>query len=126
MRVLVTGDRNWTDQMIVDVVLDGFQSHANYIVAELMTVIDGAARGADTCGHRWATDNEVRNERYPAKWDEHGKAAGPIRNALMLKECKPDFVLAFHNDLENSKGTKHMVTIARKAGVPVYHVRSVA
>lgn len=30
-----------------------------------------------------------------------------------------DLVLAFHDDLESSSGTKDMLTIARKAGVPV-------
>jgi hypothetical protein len=33
--------------------------------------------------------------------------------------AKPDLVLAFHADLAHSKGTKHMVGIARKAGIPV-------
>jgi hypothetical protein len=37
----------------------------------------------------------------------------------MLTEGSPDLVLAFHDDLERSKGTKHMVGIARKAKVPV-------
>jgi argininosuccinate synthase len=38
----------------------------------------------------------------------------------MLDHGHPDVVLAFHNDLENSKGTKHMVKIALESGVPVY------
>ena len=37
----------------------------------------------------------------------------------MLDQGKPSLVLAFHDDIENSKGTKHMVKIAREAGVEV-------
>ena len=60
---------------------------------------------------------EVRE--YPAKWDEHGKAAGPIRNRQMFDSEKPELVIAFHNDLANSKGTKDMVAYARSKGCPV-------
>lgn len=124
MRVLVTGDRNWTDRNIVWAVLDGLRmgigDDPDFIV------IEGEARGADTEAREWAKAWRLDYEPFPAKWDEHGKSAGPRRNLKMLVEGKPDVVLAFHGDLENSKGTKHMVTIARKAGVPVYHIRSVA
>ena len=37
----------------------------------------------------------------------------------MLEEGKPDKVLAFHEDIESSKGTKHMVKISQEAGIPV-------
>lgn len=56
---------------------------------------------------------------FPAKWKEFGRAAGPIRNQQMLDEGKPELVLAFHDDLENSKGTKDMVGRAMKADLPV-------
>lgn len=46
------------------------------------------------------------------------QAAGVIRNREMLAEG-PDVVLAFHADLAKAKGTRHMVRIAREAGVPV-------
>ncbi len=37
----------------------------------------------------------------------------------MLEEHAPDLVLAFHPCLEQARGTRHMVEIARKAGVEV-------
>jgi len=37
----------------------------------------------------------------------------------MLDEGKPTYVLAFHDNLAESKGTKDMVTRAKKAGIPV-------
>jgi len=36
----------------------------------------------------------------------------------MLKDNPDiDLVVAFHDDIENSKGTKHMVNIAQKNGI---------
>ena len=50
--------------------------------------------------------------KFPAEWDKYGKAAGVLRNQQMLDEGYPDLVVYFHKDLENSKGTKDMVTRA--------------
>jgi hypothetical protein len=55
---------------------------------------------------------------FPADWSRHGKRAGALRNVEMLK-ARPNLVLAFHEDLPSSSGTKNMVEIATKAGVPV-------
>jgi hypothetical protein len=57
---------------------------------------------------------------YPANWFKFGKAAGPKRNQEMLNKERPDFVLAFHNDIGNSRGTKDMVNRAHKARIPVH------
>lgn len=35
---------------------------------------------------------------------------------------QPDLVLAFHDNLSESKGTRDMVQRAKRAGVPVYLV----
>jgi hypothetical protein len=116
MRVLVCGDRNWTDaQLIHDMLCDVAEGHLDRISC----VIDGMARGADTLGHAKAERLGLDTERYRAQWDRYGRGAGPKRNQQMLTEGRPDLVLAFHDDLDNSKGTRHMVGLARKAGVEV-------
>ena len=56
---------------------------------------------------------------FPAQWDTYGRGAGFARNVQMLREGKPDYVLAFHDRIETSKGTGHMVDIARRAGIEV-------
>lgn len=145
MRVLVCGDRNWEDNLtlchdietnIIKVILDGFAQNGechNQDGAEAMVVIEGEAKGADIAARDWVWEDEPRTycgcevqlERYPANWDKFHKAAGPIRNKQMLDEGKPDIVLAFHDDLENSRGTGNMVKIASDAGVPVYNIRRI-
>lgn len=115
MRVLICGDRNWTDK--------GAILHELRLLVEdaegQVTVIDGMARGADTLGFQCGQELGLQYERYPAQWDKYGRAAGPIRNQQMLDEGQPDLVVAFHDNLDASKGTKDMVTRARKAGVQV-------
>jgi hypothetical protein len=55
---------------------------------------------------------------FPAQWDTYGRAAGPIRNRQMLNEGRPDEVIAFHEHIDESKGTANMVKIAKAAGIP--------
>lgn len=79
------------------------------------TVISGGAAGADRIGEEFAIINWCQLEVYKADWDKHGKAAGPIRNVQMLKEGKPDLGVAF----PGGRGTAHMTSILKEAGVPV-------
>jgi len=111
MKILICGDRKWTDeQKIIDVLFP--------YVFKNPTIIHGAAKGADTIGGRIAKVYNLRVNPYRSDWSKHGKSAGPIRNRDMLK-LNPDVVLAFHNNLDESKGTKDMISIAREAGIEV-------
>ena len=110
VKVLVTGARDWTNQEAVYRELDSFPDDT--------IVIEGGAAGADRCAKVAAIRLAFGIHTHLADWAKYGKAAGPIRNAEMLKE-QPDIVIAFHTDLEHSKGTKDMVTKAIAAGIPV-------
>lgn len=120
VRILVCGDRNWSDSDAIYWVIKELVSQWGDDIA----IIHGDARGADTFADRAARSLDLVTVAVPAKWAKHGKSAGPRRNEYMLNRCKPNLVLAFHADLENSKGTKHMVEIAGKAGVPVIVIKS--
>src|SRR5712664_925796 len=111
MRVLVCGDRRWSDRAAIERELNELPFDA--------TIIHGGATGADTLAGEIATDWQMPVVVFPAEWEKHGKAAGPIRNSRMLAEGKPDRVLAFHKFLPGSKGTADMVRKAKAAGVPV-------
>lgn len=111
IRVLVTGGRDYAQQQRVNYALHAV--HAKYPVSVL---IRGGARGADELAKRWAQANGIPYDEYAADWDKHGRSAGHIRNAEMLKEGKPDCVVAF----PGGRGTAGMVAIARKAGIPVW------
>jgi SLOG family YspA-like protein len=119
-RILICGDREWTDFRSISAIIQ----ELIHQYGEDISIIHGAARGADSLAGRAALDLQLVTVAVPAKWDRDGKRAGPIRNRFMLEKCKPHLVLAFHSDLENSKGTKHMVMIAKDAGVPVLHIKN--
>lgn len=113
-RVLICGDRNWTNFKLVLEKLREIQQERGVEV-----VIEGEATGADLMGRTAAAQLGIPVQEFPADWRKHGRSAGPIRNRQMLKEGRPTLVLAFHPFIENSKGTKDMVAVARAAGVPV-------
>lgn len=121
-RVLVCGSRDWDDPEIVRVILDGAVALHKSNSRQPMVVIEGAARGADSHAGEWARRHpwDCQLLEYPADWDTHGRAAGPIRNKQMLEEGQPTVVFAFSDNLEESRGTANMVAQAKKAGVPVY------
>ena len=111
MNVLICGDRDWWEMMPIVRVID--------LLPEGTTVIHGAARGADAIAGTIAKNRGLTVLSFPAEWTRYHKGAGPIRNKQMLDKGKPDLVIYFHHALEDSKGTKNMVTIARKAGISV-------
>lgn len=112
MRVLVCGDRHWPKH--------GAFAIGNRIafLPKDAVIVHGACRGADTIAANEAATLGYRIEPHPADWTQYGRAAGPIRNQEML-DSGIDLVLAFHPDLDLSKGTKDMVSRATKAGIEV-------
>jgi len=116
MRVLVCGDREWKDRESISRVLSFL---GGQLLHDQPVIIHGGAPGADSLADEVGKARGLEVEPFPADWKAYGRAAGPIRNRQMLREGKPDLVLAFHDDLSRSKGTRDMVKQARKAGIPV-------
>ncbi len=81
-------------------------------------LIHGAAKGADTLAENWARSRQVNYHGVPAKWDQHGNSAGPIRNEEMLA-LGPEGCVAF----PGGTGTADMVERCEKAGVKVWKPR---
>ena len=111
MRILVCGDRDWRDMSIIERELKKFPLGT--------IVIHGAAKGADILGGFVADKLGFEVIPFPAKWKIYGKGAGPVRNQQMIDEGRPDLVLAFHENISESRGTKDMVNRARGVGVKV-------
>lgn len=100
MKVLVCGGRNYTNYTRMKCVLNDLHRER-----EITMIIHGDARGADRMSGQWAAENQIPVKIYPAKWDEHGKSAGPIRNQQMLSEARPDHVVIF----PGGRGTQDML-----------------
>lgn len=115
--LIVCGGRDYSDRAHVFATLD--RLHAEVPIA---LVIEGGAHGADALAKAWAYDRRVYCHTFPADWTAHGKRAGAIRNAQMLRSllAKPEHgytiaVVAF----PGGRGTADMVRRARAAGVEV-------
>lgn len=113
-RVLVCGGRDFSDRERFDWTMVQCGLFGDVVTV----IIHGGAPGADQMAGQWALDHGVPAEVYPADWQAHGKAAGPIRNQRMLDEGRPDLVVAF----PGGKGTADMVRRAKAAGVEVIEV----
>lgn len=77
-------------------------------------IVSGGAKGADSLGEQFADKNNLKLEKYPAKWDKYGKAAGPQRNAQMVKNS--DGIIVFWDG--KSSGTKNLIENAKKENKP--------
>lgn len=111
--VIVCGSRYATNPDPVNAALD--QLHARSGITLLR---HGAARGVDTLAAAWAARNNVPTRAYPADWDTHGRAAGPLRNTEMARDGA-DLLLAF----PGGKGTANMVATARRHDIAVLEVQ---
>ena len=87
-----------------------------------VTVIHGGCQGVDETADKVCSDLNLDCTVFPAKWNLYGKFAGPIRNKKMLDE-QPDIVVAFHQNISESRGTKHMLSIAKTAKIPVMLIK---
>lgn len=111
MKAIVCGGRSYSDSKYLEQVMDLCLGWWN-----LTCVITGGAKGADSLAHQWALKRGLATEVHMADWDTYGKPAGMIRNREMLTIGQPNVVIAF----PGTTGTENMITISRKAGVPVF------
>lgn len=110
--LIVCGGRDYNDRAKAFHTLD--RIHAK---RPIVRIVEGGASGADSIAREWANSHGVECRTFHADWTAHGKAAGPMRNQLML-DSEVDGVLAF----PGGRGTADMVSRARSWGVTVMEV----
>lgn len=114
-KVLVTGSRKWADVELIRSEIRREREYAKSRGKELV-VIHGDCEGADKQSGMVCRTEGIHYMPVPALWGVFGKAAGPLRNDVMVS-MRPDIGLVFHEDLANSKGTKDCVERLAKAGI---------
>lgn len=109
-KVIVAGSREFSDY-------DFLKNKLNHLLKNKtdICILCGMARGADMLGKRYAEEYGLHIEYYPADWEKDGKSAGYLRNILMAENA--DALVAFWDG--KSKGTKHMIDIAKTKGLEV-------
>jgi uncharacterized phage-like protein YoqJ len=110
MKIAMVGSRTFCDKTLVYLKVDEW--FINHPEREL---VSGGAKGVDTWA--WEAVRLLKNICwiFPADWIKYGKSAGYIRNEEIVRQA--DHVVAFWDG--ESKGTKHTIDLAIKAGKPV-------
>jgi predicted Rossmann fold nucleotide-binding protein DprA/Smf involved in DNA uptake len=105
MKLAIIGSRSFDDYDLLSRMVS-----ANY--PQVTMIISGGARGADELARQFAFERGIEIREYLPEWKRHGRAAGQIRNRLIIDDA--DAVLAFWDG--SSKGTRGGLEYARKQG----------
>lgn len=79
-------------------------------------LLHGDARGVDRAVAAYARRHGIEVQAIPAEWELYGKAAGPIRNQVLVAACIA--LVAF----PGGRGTADAVDKARRLGRPVHRI----
>jgi len=114
MKTIIAGSREITDLSIIERAVKESQF-------EITSVTSGGCRGVDRVGEQWASKNKIPVEVITANWDTFGKAAGYIRNEEMAQRSEALIAIwKIDKDGNGSKGTRNMISIAKRHGLKVY------
>lgn len=116
-KIIIAGGRYFSDYALlkssVDEAIENIKSLLTGGVE--IEIVSGGASGADTLGERYAGEHGYPVKKFPADWNTHGKAAGPIRNREMAAYA--DILIAFWDG--KSRGTANMISEAEKKNLVV-------
>lgn len=87
-KVIVAGSRSITNSELVMKRMGGILPQD-----KPFEIVSGGAKGIDTIAREYAKLNDIPYTEFPADWNAHGKAAGPIRNKQMAQYA--DVLLVF-------------------------------
>ncbi|MCG8294356.1 MULTISPECIES: SLOG family protein [Pseudomonas] len=110
MRVLICAGRNYADSRRCRQALDDLQRRQ-----PIRVLIHGGSQHLGGDIEAWAREHGADIVRYPPNWQLHGKLAERLRNVFMLRDSRPDAVLA----LPGGDDTEELLARARGAGIAV-------
>lgn len=107
MRLAVVGSRDYPT-------LGNVRAYVESLPQETV-IVSGGARGVDAVAEATARTRKMEVVVLRADWSTYGKAAGPMRNRVIVRDC--DAMVAFWDG--TSRGTADSIRAARAAGKPV-------
>lgn len=121
-KVAVTGSREYADKSAIKYGLE----HIYGIVGPFHLLV-GDATGADALALEF--HGEDHSTVFYADWDQHGRAAGPLRNREML-DAGARYLVAFvetctcprYGGTHATHGTQDCINAARERDIPVLAV----
>lgn len=110
MKVIIAGSRGFNDYKVLCLICDHMLQNQ-----KVVEIVSGTAYGADKLGEQYAKEHGFAIKQFPADWNKYGKSGGYKRNEEMAKYA--DALIAFWDG--KSKGTKHMIDLARQYGLKI-------
>lgn len=108
MKTIIAGSRSYHNRAFLDDAI----TKAKLDITE---VVCGCASGVDSMGRDWAKEQGIPVTEFPADWDTHGKAAGPLRNEQMAQYADA-LILVWDG---KSPGSRSMLGLARRYGLTI-------
>ena len=126
LRVIIAGGRDFDDfpllmNKCIEIIAEETKKDDSL---EKIRIVSGTARGADKLGEQYAQIAHYEVSRFEANWDCYGKSAGYRRDAEMAEfaseEGHTGVLIALWDG--KSRGTKHMIDLAKRYGLKVHAV----
>lgn len=116
MRIIIAGTREMDYDTAHHAIIDALEKIET---DGPPTIVSGRGGSVDSAGEMIAKQRGWEVRLFPADWDKHGKAAGPIRNKEMAANA--DALILVWNG--RSRGSLSMLREARAAGLKVYETK---
>lgn len=114
-KIIIAGGRDFNNYLLLKDKVEKYLS----LLGSNIQIVSGTASGADHLGEQFAKEKGYDLKLFPANWKTYGKSAGYLRNKQMAEYA--DYLIAFWDG--KSKGTRHMIDLAKKNGLSVRVVR---
>lgn len=114
LKLIIAGSRSFYNYALLDEALTNLLANYDDLPKQI-EIVSGHDLGTDRLGEIWAERHNVKITTFPANWQLHGKRVGYLRNIEMAEYA--DALVAFWDGM--SKGTKHMIDIAKSKNLQV-------
>jgi len=111
MKLAIVGWRKFNDFKLLKEKIEQTLEEWDIDVESIEAVISGGAAGTDSLAECWAKSNKIPLQVFLPDWKQHGRAAGPLRNSLIIAEAT--HVIAFPS--KQGRGTQDSISKARQS-----------
>ncbi len=109
----IVGSRDFTNYDIIAKHVDDIIADNNLTITH---IVSGGASGVDSLAKQYANKHNYQLVEYLPDWAAYGKAAGPMRNTLIINAA--DVCVAFPT--ANSRGTYDSIKKANAKPIPTW------